>query len=177
MVVAAGAGDGEAKKGLAEGVDLVIDDVGADLAEADAIVVAEFAEAEGGGADFGFVEVGGGVEAGGGKLVAGEVLADELGVGDVGVEGADEVVAVVVGAVDFVVPIIAESFGETHEVHPVAGPLLAEVGGAEVAVDLALVGSRGLIVFKKIDLERGGREAGENEAEATEEGGTVGLAF
>ena len=117
------------------------------------------------------------VEAGGGKLVAGEVLADELGVGDVGVEGADEVVAVVVGAVDFVVPIIAESFGETHEVHPVAGPLLAEVGGAEEAVDLALVGSRGLIVFKKIDLERGGREAGENEAEATEEGGTVGLAF
>ena len=110
-------------------------------------------------------------------MVAGEVFADELGVGDVGVEGADEVVAVVVGAVDFVVPIVAEGFGEAHEVHPVAGPLFAEVGGAEEAVDLTFVGAGGLIVLKEIDFERGGGEAGEDEAETAEEGGAVGLAF
>src|SRR5947207_10479468 len=55
VVMAAGAGDGEALKRLAQSVDLVIDDVRANLPERNAIVVAELAEPQGSGSNYRFV--------------------------------------------------------------------------------------------------------------------------
>ena len=63
VIMTARAGDGEALERFAERVDLVVHDIGADLAEADTIVMAEFAEAQEGSADYRFVDVLGGVDA------------------------------------------------------------------------------------------------------------------
>ena len=54
VIVAAGAGDSEALEGFCQGVDLVVDDVGADFGELVAVIVAHFAEAVEGGGEGGF---------------------------------------------------------------------------------------------------------------------------
>ena len=136
-----------------------------------------FAEVPEPGGDDGFVRLVVRVEAGGGEEVSGDVFGDELVVGDIGVEGADDVVAVVVGVVDRVVELVAVGFGVAHEVEPVPGPALAEVGGGEEAVDRIYDGGfrvKNLGFLKIFDFFERGGEAGEVEGEAPEEGEGVG---
>ena len=93
VVVAAGAGDGQAQEGLGEDVDLVVDAVRLVLADVDRRM-RPLAEEEEAGAEDRLVEALGRVPARPVEQVAGDVLDDELVVGHVGVERADHVVAV-----------------------------------------------------------------------------------
>ena len=133
VVVTAGTGDGEALEGFGDGVDLVVGEgdhfvQGIDGREA-VEDHAELADADGA-----FIEAV--VDAWFGEEVTGDGFLNELRVGDVGVEGADEVVAVAVGVGDGGVAFGAVGFGVTDPVHEVAGPFFAEVGGVQQGVDL-----------------------------------------
>ncbi len=100
-------------------------------------------------------------EAGGGVLahgVAGELLEDEAVVGFVVVEGADDVVAVMVGVGPLVVRLEPVRIRVSHHVEPVPGPALAEMRAVEQAVgqcgdgaiDVGGVGSLGFDVVEEL---------------------------
>ena len=120
VIVAAGAGDGEAEEAAGDGVDAVVDGFGEGLGE----FASEAEEPEGG-------EVAAVVVVG--ELVGGQLELDEAVVGHVFVEGADDPVAVGVG--------IGEAFadvagvGVAGYIEPVAAPALAVARGGEEAVD------------------------------------------
>src|SRR5882762_4615751 len=135
MIVAAGAGDGETLKCLPQRIDLVIDDIRAYLPETNTIVVAELAQPQEGRSDYRFIDAILDIDPRFLQQVSGEMLANQLVVRNILIEGADQVIAVEPRAFDFVVPVIAESFGEAHDVHPVAGPMLSEMGRRKQAVD------------------------------------------
>ena len=65
-----------------------------------------------------------------GEQVAGDVLGEEPVVGQVGVEGADDVVAVAPGVGDLVVELVAVRLGVADQIEPVPAPALAVVRGA-----------------------------------------------
>ena len=138
VVVAARAGDGLGLEGLPEDVDLVVD-------EADLLVqgiggqVAVVDEPPVGGGEDRLVQAPLRIQAGL-EQVARHVLPDEAVVGEVLVEGADQVVAVAIREGDLRVPLGAVGVGVADDVHPVPRPALAEVGGGEQAVHEALVG-------------------------------------
>ena len=169
VVVAAGAGDGHAEEGFRHHVEAVVHAVALVLADVHGRVdfLAEEPEA---GAEDGFVPAGGGVEAGLRDEVAGEVFDDELVVRHVGVESADDVVAVVVGVRDDRLELVAARLGVTDEVEPVARPALAERGGGEELVNeiadcrLPIADCRQALELRHILGLRG--EAGEVEVEA-----------
>ena len=134
VVVAAGAGDGHAEEGFRHHVEAVVHAVALVLADVHGRMhfLAEEPEA---GAEDGFVAAGVGVQAGLRDEVAGEVLDDELVVRHVGVEGADDVVAVVVGVRDDWLELVTARLGVTDEVEPVACPALAESRGGEEGIN------------------------------------------
>ena len=94
-----------------------------------------FDHAEVAGAEGGFVQPLCRVDAGGRQEVAGELLADELIVRDIGVEGADQVVAVAPGLRNRGITFAAVGVGVADKVHPVAGEVLAEAGRSQQPVD------------------------------------------
>ena len=71
----------------------------------------------------------------GGQQVAGELLADELVVGQVAVEGVDHPVAVAVHLRDRVVGVVAGGVGVADDVEPVPAPALAVGRRGEQPVD------------------------------------------
>ena len=176
VIVAAGAGDGEAEDTAGHDVDAVVDDV---------VLITEEAAAEGeethrGESGFVVAE---------GELVGGELLVNEAVEGEVGVEGADDVVAVGVGvgeAAFGVADEVALGVGVAGDVEPVAAPAFAVAGTGEEAVYGASVGGgrrdgeRGRggdgVEFSEegVHLFGGGRESGEVVSDAAEEGTGVG---
>ena len=86
-------------------------------------------------------------ESGWGEQIPGEVFLQEPVIGHVLVEGADEVVAVLPGVSDGVVGLMAARLRVAHEVHPVARPTLAEVGGGEQLINgVFAFGRTGLVI-------------------------------
>jgi hypothetical protein len=69
-----------------------------------------------------------------GELVAGDVFADERVERQVGVEGADEIVAVAPREGNFRVALAAVRLGVADEIHPVPRPMLAEARRCEEAI-------------------------------------------
>ena len=138
MVVAAGAGDGHAEKRLAEHVDLVVDAVGLIGAGIDGRVLGFAQPPEAGGEDR-FVEKEMrplfGAAARAGQQVAGQVLADELIVGHVVIESADQVVAILPGVGNCKVELVALRLGVAHHVEPMPRPALAIMGRVKEAID------------------------------------------
>ena len=129
VIVTAGAGDGEAEDTAGHDVDAVVDDV---------VLITEEAAAEGeethrGECGFVVAER---------ELVGGELLMNEAVEGEVGVEGADDVVAVGVGvgeAAFGVADEVALGVGVAGDVEPVAAPAFAVAGAGEEAVHGASV--------------------------------------
>ena len=127
-------------------------------------------EAEGG-------EVGG---VGRNQLVSGELKQEESVVGQVGVEGMDDPVAVG-GCVDeagfFASVDVALGVGVAGDVEPVSSPAFAVPGGVEQAVDES-AGRTGTVVGgvgdEAVDVGGFGGKASEIEAEAADEGARVG---
>jgi hypothetical protein len=171
--VAPGAGDGEAEEGFAEDVDFRVAHLVADLFEIGG-AVALLAEAEEAAGDGGFQVLAVGGEALRGKAVAVDVFAEKGVVGEVLIEGADDVVAVAPGFVLVEIELVAAGFGEADEVEPVAGPAFAVSGGGEEAVDDLFVGVGAGVVEEVAELGGGGGKAGEIKREAAEERGAAG---
>ena len=161
VVVAAAAFEGEAEEGGAVGGDAVVDVFDAEFFfDAAAFVGLAVETVEGGGDAL----VAGGVI----EEIAGDLPCDELVVGEIVIEGADDPVApwpdiaVAVG-------LVAEGIGVACDVAPVGGHAFAVGWGGEEMVDgggegggggIGGVGGAGCV---------GGREAGEGEGGAAEE--------
>ncbi len=171
VVVAAGAGDGHAEDGAAGDIDLFVDKVHEELL-ASTFVEALGSDGEESGGDDVLVALFGGR---GGKQVTGDLATDELVVGKVGVDGVDDPVAVTPGLGEGVVAFLAGAFGVAGDVQPVASPAFAEAWGGEEVVDDAGEGSGGRIGGILLDEVGFGREAGEIEADAAEEGARIGV--
>ena len=156
VVVATGAGDGHAEEGLGHHVEAVVHAVALVLANVHGGMdfLAKKPEA---GAEDGFVTPGGGVEARLRHEVAGELFDDELIVRHVGVEGADDVVAVVVGVGDDGLELVAARLGVADEVEPVAGPALTEGGRGEERINDALDGWLTFFLSHFLTCSAGGR--------------------
>ena len=174
VVVAAGAGHGEPLEGPGEGVDLVVHHVGADLAELDAVVVPHLPHEQKGGTGGRLVDAQRDVDPGILQQVAGDVLPHEMIVGNVLVEGADQVVPVAPGSLDDVVPLVAVGLGETDHVHPVPGPVFAEVGRVQEAVHEVGIGLAGGIPEQLLHAGRIGRQPDDGETEAPGQRANVG---
>ncbi len=173
VVVAAGALDGEAEGAAGDDVDAVVDDVMGDPEEA----AAAGDEAHGG-------EVGG---IRGCDLVGGDLEEEELVVGEVLVEGADDPVAVGVSVDEAALLAgvdVAFGVGVAGDIEPVAAPAFAVVGAVEEAIDEAFDGGgvEGIagggvgegFAGEGLDLVEGRREAGEGGVGAADEGSGVG---
>ena len=131
VVVATGAFEGLAEEGDADGVgDVVQEALAGDFGDFHA---GEFpgahAEETGGDDEFGVVRV---------EFVTGDLFANELVVGFVVVEGANDVVAVAPGVAAFEVVGETGGVGVANDVEPVAGHAFAVVGGGEEGFDLAI---------------------------------------
>ena len=126
VVVAAGAGDHRGLERLGERVELVVDDVVPDHPEVDAGVVVDLAEPVEGGPDGRLVEPAVVVPAGVGQEVAGDLLADEPVVGQVVVEGPDDVVPIAPGVGNIIIPLVPVRLREPDHVQPVPREPLPE---------------------------------------------------
>ena len=127
VIVALGAGDGRRLEGAGEGVDLVVQHLLVDAVEHSAVAVTVFAELEEHRADQRFVDSIGSIDPRRIQQVACNLLADKLIVRNIRVERADQVVAIPPGAFGRDVPFIAVRIAIANDVHPVPGPMLAEV--------------------------------------------------
>ncbi len=138
VIVAAGALEGVGEEGFADAVGDVIEEaLTCDFGDFHARQLpGAHAEEAGGDEEFG-------VRGSAGRsahitflhLVACDLLFDELIVGFVGVEAANDVVAVAPGVAAFVVVGEAAAVGVARNVQPVAGHAFAVVRGGEEAVD------------------------------------------
>jgi len=167
VVVALGALDGRAEEDRAEGVhpvgDVLVEvlvGVGTPLGARHAIAV------EGRGHPL--------VEGGRGQQVAGKLVDDEPVEGLVGVEGLDDPVAVLPHGAGRV-GVVAVAVGEPGEVEPRHRHALAIGLAAEQAVHEGLVGAGGSVGEEGVHLVHRGRQAGQVEGDAAQEGPPVGL--
>ena len=155
MVVAAGAADGEAQEDRADGAGDLGElrlplDLGDDVAAHD---LAGPAPAEPGGDQ--------GVVIARLHLVPGELEREEPVVGQVGVERADDPVAISPGVGPLGVELEAVGVGIMGQVEPVLAPPLAVMGAGQQAIDQPLVGIRPVIPDEGIDLGGRRRQAGQ----------------
>src|SRR2546427_8719974 len=102
------------------------------------------------------------------------MFANKLVVRNVLIECANQVVTIKPGAFDFVVPVVAESLGEAHDVHPVAGPTFAEMRGRQGAINKSLISPGRRVAHEEINFGGRGRKSGEHQAQPAGEGLAVG---
>ena len=153
VIVAAGATHRQPEEGFGVNVDLVVHAValvGADVHRR----VGRLAQVPKAGAQRGLVAACRRVDAGTLHHVAGDVLDNELIVRHVGVEGADDVVAIAVCLRDRVVALVAARLGEAHQVEPVLPPAFAEVRRGQQPLDELPVGVGRGVVDECIDVHR-----------------------
>ena len=103
------------------------------------------------------------------KNVAGDLLTDEAGIRLVGVEGADQVIAIGPGVGPEAVLIMAVRVGIVGDVEPMAGPAFAVARRGEQAVHQPLVGVGRWIVEERIEFRRRRRQAGQVDADPREQ--------
>ena len=116
------------------------------------------------------------VEAGGDLLlergvrqqVAGELFDRKTVERQVAVEGVDHPIAILPD-LPRGVDAVAVGVGIASQVEPVAAPAFAIVGRGQQAIDQTLVGIRGLVINKGVDLGGRGRQAQQVEAEAADQ--------
>ncbi len=102
-----------------------------------------------------------------GQLVAGQLLADDSVERPVGVERADDVIAIAVGqrpvGIGAEVPV---GVGVARGIEPVLAPALAVPRAGQQAIDEPLVGVRARVVCERRDLRGRRRQAGQVETSA-----------
>ena len=164
MIVAAGAADRQAQENRADragdlgqlGLPLDLgDDVSADH-------LARTASAEAGGDQ--------GVAIAGREVVAGELEHQEAIVGQIGVQGVDDPVAIAPGVGAFGVELEAVGVGVVSQVEPVLAPALAVMRARQQAIDQPFVGVRPVVGEEGGDLVGRRGQAGQVERDAADQG-------
>ena len=92
------------------------------------------------------------------QFIAGQLLADELVVGLVFVQRADDVIAITPDIGFGAVALETVAFGIPYQVEPVAGPVLAVMGRGEEPINHFLVSVRRTVCEESIDLPRRRRQ-------------------
>ena len=178
VVVASSTANSQSEERPADGVDLFVDDVHLHFAR---IVFGEHLGSdyqEAGGDDAFESCLGRGIV---GEQIAGELFADELVVGQVRVEGIDDVVSVSkrIGVAEVFVETIR--VGIACDIEPVSGPALSIGGAGEQSVDESSSGGRRMVGEEVVDFFGGGWESCEVERDSAEPGsgrrGGSGLEF
>ena len=175
VIVTAGTAYGQSEYGTGGGIDLFVDHL--HLEDLLVALVENFrteSEEAGGGETFlacgirgaGFVEE-----------IAGQLLADELVVGLVLVEGGDHVVAVAPGMGIGEIALHSVRFAEAGHVEPVPPPAFSEMGRSKELVDKPgpRFGDGTLVIEEGIDLLDGGREPDEVKVESSHQGAAIGV--
>ena len=93
--------------------------------------------------------------------VPGDVFHDKVVVRHVGVECADDVVAVAIGLWDGVIRLVPARLGKPHEVEPVLAPAFAKMRRCQQPLDEVLVSDRRCVGNERLDFRRRGRQSGE----------------
>ncbi len=114
------------------------------------------------------------IERGVGEHVAGKLLERELVERLVAIEGGDDGIAVAPHVAAAVI-LIAVGIGVTGGVEPTEGHALAIARRGEKAVHNFFVGAIGFVVQEGVDFGGSGREAGEIERDAADEGFAIGF--
>lgn len=171
VIVALGATGGEAEEDAADGAGDVVQEVLAELLFGVGVGL------PGGEAEeaLGDEAIGWGGSLFAAVFVAGDVFLDEEIVRLVGIEGANDVVAIAPGGGAFAVNGKAVGFGIANEIEPMAAPAFAVAGVGEEFIDLLFVGEGIGIVEEGPGFFGGGREADEAEVETTEECAAAGF--
>ena len=141
VVVAAGAAHGGGEKRLRGGVDRVADVLGAGRLGGGIVAMPPLSHPQRHRADDRLVHAARRVDPRRHE-VAGELFDDQPIVGHIGIEGPHEVVAIPPGVLRGDVPLVAVRVGVVHHVHPMAGPVFAEVWAGQEMVDEPFVGVR-----------------------------------
>ena len=111
-----------------------------------------------------------------GQLVAGQLLAHDLVERPIGVERADDVIAIAIGQRPVGIGVeVAVGVGVARGIEPVLAPSLAVSGAGQQAIDEPLVGVRAGVVDERRDLVGRRRQAGQVEGQAADQGGAVGV--
>ncbi len=169
VIVAAGTAEGETENGLAERVDGVIDsevEVAGDV-EAEAARDGEVAGGDDQLAPLFLRQLGR-------QDVAGDLLAEELVVGFIVVEGIDDVVAIAPGVGDGEVGGLAGRVGIAHDIEPVPSPALTVVRRGQQPIDQPFVSVRCRVVHEGLDVVRGRGQAEKIESGTANERAPVG---
>ena len=80
------------------------------------------------------------------------MLADQVVVGNVGIQRPDQVVAVAPRLGHVGVALAPVRLGVSHQIHPVTRPALAEVRRAKQTLDYIFHGLRRIIRYESVDL-------------------------
>ncbi len=173
VVVAAGTRDGLREEGLAEDVDLVVNEADLLVERVGGSETVED-EAEVSGADRGLVNAKLVVHARRREQVARHVFAHKLVVGNVVVEGTNQVVAVAVRVGNGRVVLGAVGVRVADDVHPVPCPALPIVRRGEVAIGRALKSARRAVLKERANLCGARRQACHSVREAPDQRAAIG---
>ena len=91
--------------------------------------------------------------------IARKLFGQELVVGEILVEGIDDIVAIPPGVTHDGVGVVGGRFGVTHEIEPVSAPTLAVVARLEQPIDNRLISLRRRVGQKGIDFFRSWRQS------------------
>ena len=127
VVVTACASESDAEERLAHHVDLVVDASCLIALDIDGSV-SGFAQKPKACSNDGFVETRIWVKPRGGQQVARQMLPNELIVGNVRVEGPDQIIAILMCTRNGIVELMSAGFRIPNEVHPVTRPTFTKVG-------------------------------------------------
>ena len=156
MVVAAGAAESQAQKSPADRIDLLVDDVHLHLHR---VILGQHFRAEGQEAGRDQALMAFGIAGRVGQQVAGDLLADELVVGLVDVEGVNHVVAIAIGVDVRQVFILPVGIGIAGHVEPMPAPPLAILRSGQQSIHQSRESVGGVVGEKGIDLGRRRRQA------------------
>ncbi len=79
------------------------------------------------------------------QQIARQMFDDELIVGDIRIQSANDIIAIVVGVGDGVIELVAARLGVAHQIEPVTAPALAEVRRTQQAIHDLLDGVGGVV--------------------------------
>ena len=172
MIVAAGAGDGQSEERLAEDVDLIVDAVDDVVLWVNGIVLV-LAEPVECGRERRFDKLAVARKPFRRQQISGDVFPGKLIVRDILIEGANQVIAIAPGVGLVVVELMAIGFCVADQIHPVASPALAVMGRGQQPVDDTSEGIWAVVVEKRPDFLRLGRQTCQVKRHPPEECGTA----
>ena len=168
VVMTARAGDGHGLERFCKSVDLVIDELRLMLSDIHGRMRL-LGKPIKNRADDRFVEPLRWIQARVREEIAGHLFSDELVVRQVGVERADQVIAVPPGVRDRIIAFVTEGLGVAHQVQPMTGPAFAEPWRGEQTIHDLGESILGIVLAKCLHFPGRRREPGDVEGGAADQ--------